>query len=1358
MVDSKESRQQSLYYRFAKLKAIREEEKRAKEIETVVVNESRASKYLEPWTSKEGTAMWLNQQYDYTRQYAAEYSAESDTQQESQDNNSSCYEVTSDKENSEDRPILQSGILARLNSYRGRRKFDSNSSSSRLSDNLAPSAQAQPPSLPPPSTCADFERTSTIMPPTELQAGEFESNVDIDEIKRLYFSRYQSNTSLPIYHQRKQIINSINSYSVVIIEGVTGCGKTTQVPMYILEDAILNKTSQRSPVIYVTQPRRIAARSIADRICNEHDWDLGSLVGYQVSLEKVVGPQTVLVFCTAGVLLQKIIQEKSLKNYTHIIIDEAHERDADTDLLMMMIRKLMLQEMSLFRLIVMSATMDIEKLKRYFTFKTKYGHQSLITPSHIRATDMRAPTNLQVFYLDKLKQAFEVDEEIPAFDIDEPDLKDGCLNAAVELIINVIPRMDNFSEESKSTLVFLPGLAEIFKLDRKLRENPKTDDSLDIFPLHSCLTVIDQLKIFKPSRPGCRKVILATNIAESSITLTDVGFIVDFCLTKTLMKDNLTRFPTLKLLWATNDKCTQRAGRTGRCCAGKVFRMVPIKFYQNFRQYAEPELLTAPLELSALRVKNFGMGDIEALLAVVLDPPPYKEIRTAVLELKQIGALSATYKGQLSDIDGDLTELGRIISILPIDVRLSKLIVIASVFDVLEDAIVVAACLSTNRTVVRYLYEYDGFQTESYETQLDWSKGTESDLFVSLNCYKAFKSLKEDRGKGDRWLAAWCNKNFLDERKLQDVDAMVTEIEDRLKNVNILTSLERPNLDRDANMDYLMLKLAFCAAFYPNYFLTEKLDAQRIQKELGGLDPTKTVAMCNLPINQVPLYKNQLTKRFENSVCHNVDYIADCSRALIVLKDEDKLCSEGPDRIAEALDEGTYKILEQSREIPKAMYMALKMADNIGIETIEIREYKERVALERMEYYNEQRDIVKQQLAPRLAPTKMLLVDDRPADNSRLIEATDEQYVAIMDSEYYIEVEFNQAQAIADEHELAELEAEEAISTNDLNHEVFESKYRRVRGPLSPIRMSFRSVLVKSQGFSVEIDRQSVNTILLDPEYEKDRRQMLVAASVTQSLKGKVVARDTTLMPNIRGLPSLMTLLFAQYYRLIYNDKMQCIAGGIFGIGWDSCDEPIDRDYEVILGFDIHITPDDIALINRARQMISELLKFTEIANVGKPQATMQDDLRKVILALIRRRRLPLQELDVSMIYYQNGDVEDDNLFIKDIHNLPSDIIEEGQTRPFLPLAEYTRQHDELALYSRVRDNLDHLKRIEDDDESIPRGGIRCLICGNGQTHCYVLCGSLFKHLQSIDHLAKVREFEWFERRALEQQQASANC
>ncbi len=251
-----------------------------------------------------------------------------------------------------------------------------------------------------------------------------------------------------------------------------------------------------------------------------------------------------------------------------------------------------------------------------------------------------------------------------------------------------------------SVLVFLPGLEEIHEMKSRLERIPSHQTKQwKIYPLHSSVPLDKQNDIFHKPRGRERKIILATNIAESSITVPDVEYVIDFCLTKNLVCDMETHIPVLRMEWAAQSNCEQRAGRCGRVKEGRVYRLIQQNFYDTLHKFGYPELVRSPLELSILRVKMLNMGPPKELLALALDPPDLADIYKSVLQLKQCGAFAVKVTDNnrqfYEEEDGDITTLGVIMSHLPIDIRLGKLVVMGHVFNVLEDCIIIAACLST---------------------------------------------------------------------------------------------------------------------------------------------------------------------------------------------------------------------------------------------------------------------------------------------------------------------------------------------------------------------------------------------------------------------------------------------------------------------------------------------------------------------------------------------------------------------------------------------------------------------------------------------------------------------------------------
>lgn len=213
---------------------------------------------------------------------------------------------------------------------------------------------------------------------------------------------------------------------------------------------------------------------------------------------------------------------------------------------------------------------------------------------------------------------------------------------------------------------------------------------ITIVRCHSLMAPESQEEVFQPPLPGHRKIILTTNIAESSITVPDVSYVIDFCLTKVLHTDTATNYSCLRLEWASKVNCRQRAGRVGRLRSGRVYRMVSKAFYlEEMKEFGIPEMLRSPLQNSVLKAKELEMGRPSEILALAMSPPNLSDIQNTVLLLKEVGALYTTVDGVYEELDGDLTYWGTIMSRFPLDVRLSRLIILGYVFNCLEEVIVI---------------------------------------------------------------------------------------------------------------------------------------------------------------------------------------------------------------------------------------------------------------------------------------------------------------------------------------------------------------------------------------------------------------------------------------------------------------------------------------------------------------------------------------------------------------------------------------------------------------------------------------------------------------------------------------------
>ncbi|RMB98688.1 hypothetical protein DUI87_24906 [Hirundo rustica rustica] len=492
---------------------------------------------------------------------------------------------------------------------------------------------------------------------------------------------------MPTAKHREKIVSLIQNNSVVIVEGATGSGKSTQIPQYIL-DYCMNKSLPCN--IAVTQPRKISASSLARWISKERSWTLGRFVGYQLSLENVSTKETRLLYMTTGVLLQKIVSAKSLTQFTHIFIDEVHERTEEIDFLLLVTRKLLCTNSQSVKIILMSASINSKELADYFALPVHSG----LNPVCVFEVEGR-PFAVEEYYLDDLKDIF--DFQLHPQSLGEPMIEKKMYQVAVSLIQS----FDEFEKRSNrernkwsdtlergSVLVFLPGLGEIRYMHSCLSDKYKR---WQVYPLHACATLEEQSKVFSATVPGYRKVILATNVAESSVTVPDVKYVIDFCLTKIVFCDKETNYQNLMLCWASKTNCNQRKGRAGRVSKGYCYRLISKDFWAGcIPEKSEPEMLHSPLGATVLKLKKLDIGEPKALLATALSPPSVGDIERTIVHLKELGALTACVQTEENLHDGELTFLGMVLTELPVDLHLGKLIVLGHVFGCLEECLIIA--------------------------------------------------------------------------------------------------------------------------------------------------------------------------------------------------------------------------------------------------------------------------------------------------------------------------------------------------------------------------------------------------------------------------------------------------------------------------------------------------------------------------------------------------------------------------------------------------------------------------------------------------------------------------------------------
>ncbi|KAH8417162.1 hypothetical protein KR222_005196 [Zaprionus bogoriensis] len=681
---------------------------------------------------------------------------------------------------------------------------------------------------------------------------DLESDTDDDEIEELpsvrsdeaFYQKYRfdlnRNKNLPIYSKREEIVTAIRDNPVVILKGETGCGKTTQVPQYILDEAFKRREFCN---IVVTQPRRIAAISIANRVCQERRWEPGTVCSYQVGLHRQSNLEdTRLLYCTTGVLLNNLIRIKTLTHYTHIILDEVHERDEDMDFLLIVVRRLLALNSRHVKVILMSATIDTREFTKYFATSTSL--PPVITASHGR----KYP--LVKYYRDQLKNIHWKEEPQQR----EPGIGPDGYGDATKILL-VIDNMESKAvgtsqqsyEEAKRTgavLIFLPGINEIQTMAEYINNVMEANPSMKITIVrcHSLMSPDSQAEVFQPPPPGHRKVILTTNISESSITVPDVSYVIDFCLTKVLHTDSSTNFSSLRLEWASKVNCRQRAGRVGRLRSGRVYRMVTKAFYmEEMKEFGVPEMLRSPLQNSVLKAKELELGSPSEILALAMSPPNLSDIHNTVLMLKEVGALYTTVDGVYKDLDGDLTFWGTIMARFPLDVRLSRLIILGYIFNCLDETVVIAAGMTVRSL---YLTGKRGLTSDAFWMHYIFADGSGSDLIAIYRVYRIYVSMCQDRMLKES-AEQWARRFNVNLRSLKEMHLLVQELHQRCAALNLQSMpFEACQMWSDREKS-IILKVIIAGAFYPNYFMRDskanREDDRDMYQAIYGKDPCRTV-------------------------------------------------------------------------------------------------------------------------------------------------------------------------------------------------------------------------------------------------------------------------------------------------------------------------------------------------------------------------------------------------------------------------------------------------------------------------------------------------------------------------------------
>eukprot|EP01112_Ceratiomyxa_fruticulosa_P016806 TRINITY_DN5128_c1_g1_i2.p1 TRINITY_DN5128_c1_g1~~TRINITY_DN5128_c1_g1_i2.p1 ORF type:complete len:669 (-),score=138.73 TRINITY_DN5128_c1_g1_i2:49-2055(-) len=539
----------------------------------------------------------------------------------------------------------------------------------------------------------------------------------------------QQRERLPIAQSKNHILYLLENFSTLIIVGSTGCGKTTQIPQFLHEA----KWTAGGLIVACTQPRRVAAISVAQRVAEEMNCELGEKVGYSVRFEDVCSEDTVLKYMTDGMLVREMMLDPLLEKYTVIMLDEAHERSIYTDLLIGLLKKVQRKRKDL-KLIISSATLTAESFQSFF--------HSQDFPATILSIEGRS------------------------FPVDIHYMTEPCkdyLEASISTVFEI-----HKSEGQGDILVFLTGQEEIEKAiqmvyDRFNDERGKM--KLLPLPIFAGLPLSSQKKVFDAAPPKTRKVIFATNIAETSVTIDGIVFVIDCGFIKTKIFNPKTGFEGLMVIPISKANANQRSGRAGRNRPGKSYRLYSETEYNNLTQNSVPEIQKTNLATVLLQIKAMGIDNI--LKFDFLDKPPLENMARALELLYALRAIGD---------DARLTEsIGYTMAEFPLEPMLSRAVIASHNFGCAQEIITIAA-----------MSDLQNFWVGSYE-EVERAKNRfavlEGDHLTFLNIYNEYIRFEKD--------GRWCKENCLNAKMLEKVERVIGQLTGYAKrfNINIYSAL-----------------------------------------------------------------------------------------------------------------------------------------------------------------------------------------------------------------------------------------------------------------------------------------------------------------------------------------------------------------------------------------------------------------------------------------------------------------------------------------------------------------------------------------------------------------------------------------
>nr|XP_043627038.1 pre-mRNA-splicing factor ATP-dependent RNA helicase DEAH10 isoform X2 [Erigeron canadensis] len=658
--------------------------------------------------------------------------------------------------------------------------------------------------------------------------------------------------SLPIASVETRLVEEVRKNDTLIIVGETGSGKTTQLPQYLYKGGFCNNGG----IIGITQPRRVAAVTVAKRVAEEFGDKLGQKVGYSIRFEDVTSISTRIKYMTDGLLLREALLDPYLSRYSVIVVDEAHERTVQTDVLLGLLKDVQKKRSQSFN----GSNSDIVKADDGTPLKEENNGQtsSVIKPRQVgklnplKLVIMSASLDARGFseYFGGAKAVHVQGRQFPVDILYTAQPETDCLDAALVTIFQI-----HLEEGPGDILVFLSGQEEIESIEGLVRENlkklPEASQKLVILPLFSSLPSEKQMKVFAPAAVGFRKVVLATNIAETSVTIPGIKYVIDPGLVKVRSYSPDSGIESLIVVKTSKAQALQRSGRAGREGPGKCFRLYPESRFEKLDDSTVPEIKRCNLSNVILQLSALGIDDI--LGFDFMDKPDRMAVIRSLESLYLLGAL--TDEKKLSD------PIGHQMARLPLEPNDSKALILASQFDCLEEMLIIVAMLS-----VESIFYAPREKLEESKTVMKSFSSPEGDHLTLLNVYRA-------------------SLEFLEKNKTENGD---DNAEKNLKKCQIRENVERMDLKIcSCGDDMLQLRRCLAASYFLNAALKQPDGTYRVMAngQIAEIHPTsvlrRTKSECIIFYNLV-----QTTRNYVRNVTR-VDYLwlAELAPQYYTLKD-----------------------------------------------------------------------------------------------------------------------------------------------------------------------------------------------------------------------------------------------------------------------------------------------------------------------------------------------------------------------------------------------------------------------------------------------------------------------------------------